>query len=64
MNIKATFWGQILFVLAVVVIFFTIRFAKGKAENLPLVSFYSFLLNFLFPPGGWFYCYYWSRKRK
>jgi len=62
MDIRATVWGQILFVLAVIVIFFTIRFARKKANNLPLVGFYAILLNFLFPPGGWIYCCYWYFK--
>jgi len=33
MNLNATFWGQALFILALVVIFFTIKFAKGKANS-------------------------------
>lgn len=63
MNFNATLWGQVLFVLAVIVIFFTVRFAKGKASNLPLVGLYSILLNFIFPPGGWLYCLYWAKRK-
>lgn len=63
MELNATIWGQVFFVLAVVVIFFTIRFARGKASNMPLVGFYALLLNFLFPPGGWIYCGYWYLKK-
>ena len=62
MNLNATFWGQVLFILALVVIFFTIKFAKGKADNIGLVAIYAFLLNFLIPPVGWFYCYRWANK--
>lgn len=63
MELNATIWGQVFFVLAVVVIFFTIRFARGKANNMPLVGFYALLLNVLFPPGGWIYCGYWYLKK-
>ncbi len=63
MDLNATLWGQIFFVLALVVIFFTVRFARGKANNIPLVSIYAFLLNFVFPPGGWIYCGYWYFKK-
>lgn len=62
MNINATLWGQMYFSLALVVIYLTIRFAKGSANNLALVVFYSCLLNFIFPPGGWLYCFYWFRR--
>jgi len=62
MNLNATFWGQALFILALVVIFLTIKFAKGKADNIGLVAIYAFLLNFLIPPVGWFYCYRWANK--
>ncbi|QSX38272.1 hypothetical protein [Shewanella sedimentimangrovi] len=65
MNLNATLVGQIAFVLAIIVIYFTLRFAKrGAAENLPLVGFYALLLNFILPPAGWIYCWYWSRKAK
>lgn len=62
MNLNATFWGQALSILALVVIFFTIKFAKGKADNIGLVVIYAVLLNFLIPPVGWFYCYRWANK--
>ena len=52
MNLNATFWGQALFILALVVIFLTIKFAKGKADNIGLVVIYAVLLNFLIPPVG------------
>ncbi|GGI71394.1 hypothetical protein GCM10009332_05870 [Shewanella gelidii] len=63
MVFNGTFWGQVFAVLAVIIIYFTVRFAKGKASNLPLVGFYSFLLNFIFPPGGWLYCLYWAKRK-
>ncbi|RCU52931.1 hypothetical protein DU002_02920 [Corallincola holothuriorum] len=65
MNINATTFGQIAFVLAIIVFFFTLRFAKrSTAENLPLVGFYSLLLNLLLPPGAWVYCGYWYWKSR
>lgn len=64
MEINATIVGQIGFVLAVVFICLTIKFAKGKADNLPLAGFCSLLFNFLFPPAGWFYCYHWNKKKQ
>ncbi|WP_235375329.1 hypothetical protein [Shewanella sp. cp20] len=63
MNLNVTLWGQILFVVALIVIFFTVRFAQGKASNVPLVGFYALLLNLLIPPGGWIYCGYWYFKK-
>gem|GEM_PF-449774 len=62
MSINATIYGQLFFVINIVVIFFTVKQAKGKADNIPLVTFYAILANFLFPPLGWLYLWYWSRK--
>lgn len=47
MNLNATSLGQALFILALVVIFFTVKFAKGKANNIGLVAIYAVLFNFL-----------------
>tara|TARA_R110002033_G_scaffold60881_3_gene111243 strand:+ start:4414 stop:4611 length:198 start_codon:yes stop_codon:yes gene_type:complete len=62
MNLNATLIGQIIFVLTLVVVFFTLKFAKGKTTNLPLVAFYALVLNIVFAPAGWIYCWYWSTK--
>jgi hypothetical protein len=42
MDFNATVVGQILFIVSFVVIFFTVKFARGKTKNLPLTGFYSF----------------------
>ncbi|MFT6133149.1 hypothetical protein EGC86_12705 [Shewanella frigidimarina] len=62
MELNGTLIGQIIFVLTLVVVFFTLRFAKGKTTNLPLVGFYALVLNLIFAPAGWIYCWYWSTK--
>ncbi|MFZ8199964.1 hypothetical protein ACO1HC_09450 [Alteromonas portus] len=62
MNLNATIWGQVFFILALIVIFFTVKFAKGKASNIGLVAIYAVLFNFFIPPIGWFYCYRWATK--
>jgi hypothetical protein len=64
MDFNATVVGQILFIVSFVVIFFTVKFARGKTKNLPLTGFYSFLLNLLLPPVGWYFCYYWKKRVK
>jgi len=64
MNIDATTVGQFIFINLIVMMFLTLKIARGRADNLPLVGFYSFLLSFLFFPASWFYCWYWSRKQK
>ncbi|ABV37157.1 conserved hypothetical protein [Shewanella sediminis HAW-EB3] len=64
MNINATIVGQVVFINFLVMMYLTLRFAKGKSDNLPLVGFYTFLLSFLFFPASWLYCWYWSRKSK
>ncbi|GAB0111865.1 hypothetical protein EU511_08315 [Pseudoalteromonas distincta] len=63
MNINATFAGQIIFINFLVMLYLTLKFAKGKSDNLPLVGFYTFLLSFLFFPASWLYCWYWSKKK-
>ena len=45
MNLNATSLGQALFILALVVIFFTVKFAKGKANNIGLVAIYAVLFK-------------------
>jgi hypothetical protein len=62
-NINATILGQVIFVNFIVMLYLTLKFAKGKSDNLPLVGFYSFLFSFLFFPTSWIYCWYWSRKQ-
>jgi len=62
MALNGTLSGQIIFVLTVVVVFFTLKFAKGKTTNLPLMGFYAIVLNLIFAPAGWIYCWYWSTK--
>ncbi|PKG98095.1 hypothetical protein CXF95_17050 [Paraglaciecola sp. MB-3u-78] len=64
MNINATFAGEVIFINFIVIMYLTLKFAKGKTHNLPLVGFYTFLLSCLFFPASWFYCWYWSRKHK
>jgi hypothetical protein len=64
MDINATIAGQVIFINFIVMMYLTLKFAKGKTKNLVLVGFYTFLLSFLFFPASWFYCWYWSRKRK
>ncbi|AXR06162.1 hypothetical protein D0Y50_07150 [Salinimonas sediminis] len=64
MNINATFWGQVLCFAAVIAIFFTVKFARGKASNLLLIGFYAFLLNVFLPSVGWIYCGYWHVKQR
>jgi hypothetical protein len=64
MDINATIAGQVIFINFIVMMYLTLKFAKGKANNLALVGFYTFLLSFLFFPATWFYCWYWSRKHK
>ena len=64
MNIDATVVGQLLFINFLVMMFLTLKFAKGKADNLPLVAVYTLLINILFFPAGWVYCWYWSKKIK
>ncbi|GIU23301.1 hypothetical protein TUM4644_16620 [Shewanella colwelliana] len=63
MSINATLIGQIVFVLAIIMIVSTLKFAKGKADNLALVGLYALLLNFTMPPVGWLYCGYWANKK-
>lgn len=62
MNINLTLYGEVVFILAVIFSFLTIRYARGKAQNLPLVGFYAVLLNIFIPPCGWVYCIYWAHK--
>ena len=62
--INATIAGQIIFINFIVMMYLTLRFSKGKADNLTLVGFYTFLLSFIFFPASLFYCWYWSRKQK
>ena len=62
MDVNATKIGQIIFVLTIIVVFFTLKFAKGKTTNLPLIGFYAILLNVIFAPAGWLFCWYWSTK--
>lgn len=62
MNVNASAVGQILFIHLLVILFLTLKFAKGKSDNLPLVGIYSFLLSILFFPASWLYCWYWARK--
>ena len=64
MDINATIAGQVIFINFIVMMYLTLKFAKGKANNLTLVGFYIFLLSFLFFPATWFYCWYWSRQHK
>ncbi|RJF35781.1 hypothetical protein D4741_12500 [Pseudoalteromonas gelatinilytica] len=63
MNINATSVGQIIFINFLIMLYLTLRFAKGKSDNLPLVGLYTFLLSFLFFPASWLYCWYWSIKK-
>ncbi|MCZ4338890.1 hypothetical protein [Shewanella colwelliana] len=63
MSINATLIGQIVFVLAIIMIVSTLKFAKGKADNLALVGLYALLLNSIMPPVGWLYCGYWANKK-
>jgi uncharacterized membrane protein len=63
MNINATVAGQIIFINFLVMLYLTLKFAKGKSDNLPLVGFYTFLLSFIFFPASWLYCWYWSKKK-
>ena len=44
MNINTTVAGQIIFLNFLVMLYLTLKFAKGKSDNLPLVGFYTFLL--------------------
>lgn len=64
MDFNATIVGQVVFINFIVMMYLTLKFAKGNTNNLPLVGFYTFLLSFLFFPASWFYCWYWSRKHK
>jgi hypothetical protein len=68
MDINTTFAGEVIsisfFINFIVMMYLTLRFAKGNTNNFPLVGLYTFLLSFLFPPGSWFYCWYWSKKYK
>ncbi|KTG21458.1 hypothetical protein AUR67_07610 [Pseudoalteromonas sp. XI10] len=63
MDFNLTSIGQIIFINFLVMIFLTLKFAKGKADNLALVGFYTFLLSFIFFPASWVFCWYWSRKK-
>ena len=63
MGFNLTSIGQIIFINFLVMIFLTLKFAKGKADNLALVGFYTFLLSFIFFPASWVFCWYWSRKK-
>lgn len=62
MNISFTLLGQFYIALVILMTFFTVKFAKGKTENIVWVGFYSLLLNILLPPLGWIYCFYWSTR--
>ncbi|ABO24976.1 hypothetical protein [Shewanella loihica] len=62
MDLNATVWGQVYLVLALIVIYLTIRYAKGISNNLSLVVFYTCILNVFMPPVGWIYCFYWFRR--
>ena len=64
MNVTATVIGQIIFINFLFIMCLTLKFAKGKSDNLPLVGFYTFLLSFLFFPASWLYCWYWSKRRR
>jgi len=59
---NATLVGEIVFINLLLMLFFTVKFAKGKADNLPLVGFYTVLISLLLMPASWFYCYYWAKK--
>ncbi|QBG36033.1 hypothetical protein EMK97_10100 [Litorilituus sediminis] len=62
MDINITSVGQFIFINIIVTMFLTLKFARGNTNNLLLAGFYSFLLNLLFFPASWLYCWYWSRK--
>jgi len=62
MHMNATTIVQILLLLTVIIVGLTLRFAKGKTTNLLLVGIFALLLNVLFAPAGWIYCWYWSTK--
>ena len=62
MNFSATIWGQLFFVLAIVFIVLTMKFAKGKVDSQLNVFIYSTLFNFFVPPIGWYYCYRWAKR--
>lgn len=63
MDFNATWLGQVILILGIIFTYLTIKFARGKSNNVPLVGFYAVLLNLLFPPGGWIYCVYWNLKK-
>jgi len=63
MNINAAVASQVFLINFIVMMYLTLKFAKGKSDNLPLVGFYAFILSFLFFPAGWIYCWYWSKKK-
>ncbi len=48
--------------LSCIVTIATIWFAKGKTRHLSLTALFSFLLNIVLPPAGWYLCWYWSEK--
>lgn len=48
MDFNATIVGQVVFINFIVMMYLTLKFAKGNTNNLPLVGFYTFLLSFLF----------------
>ena len=64
MIINATLIIQVLVVLTILVVSLTLKFAKGKTENLTMVFVISFLLNSIFPPAGWGYCWSWYQKTR
>ncbi len=61
-NINMTSVGQFALVNLIIMLYLTLRFAKGKTDNLPLVGFYTFLMCLFFFPASWLNCWYWSRK--
>jgi hypothetical protein len=60
MNLTLT--GQVLIVNLIIITYMTLKYAKGNTNNLPLVGFYSVLLNVILFPAGWYYCWRWSEK--
>ncbi len=62
LNINATLISLTILLLTIVIVGLTVKFAKGKTTHLLQVGMLALLLNLVFAPAGWIYCWYWSTK--
>ncbi|GGW91211.1 hypothetical protein GCM10007391_26910 [Alteromonas halophila] len=58
MNVNSVVFGQIIFLINITVIAFTIYYTRSFKKDFPCVTLLAVLFNFILPPVGWVYCWY------